>query len=173
MTRPVDSTDPSSARAHELPAKPARDSICTMTELVLPTHVNALGTLFGGTVMSWVDVCGAMAAIRHARRAVVTAFVDELVFERPVRLSQAVRLEARVSATFHTSMEVEVLVTGEDLGSGATWPCVQARVTFVAIDEQGRPAAVPPLLIENDEDRRRQAQGEERRQRRLQSAHRR
>jgi acyl-CoA hydrolase len=138
-----------------------------MTEFVLPSHTNALGTIFGGTVMGWVDLCGAIAAQRHAGAGVVTAFVDDLKFEGPVRAGEVVRLEGRVTATFRTSMEIEVVARGEDATTGRTWPCVRALLTFVAIGEDKKPTPVPPLVLETDDDRKRQREGEERRARRL------
>src|SRR3569832_918119 len=118
-----------------LPPRRSEDSICTMPELVLPSHTNALGTIFGGTIMGWVDLCAAIAAQRHCNRTVVTAFVDDFSFQGPVRVGEVVRLEARVNATFRTSMELEVIVMGENPIEGRTWPCVKALLMFVAIDE--------------------------------------
>jgi acyl-CoA hydrolase len=139
-----------------------------MTEHVLPSHANALGTVFGGTIMSWIDVCGAVCAQRHAQRLVVTAFVDDLVFEGPVRVGEVVKLTARVTATFRTSMELEVVVEGENPLEGRSWPCVRAMLTFVAVDETTRkPVPVPPLLLETDDDRRKQRDAEERKAHRL------
>jgi acyl-CoA hydrolase len=155
----------------ELPPRPARQSLTTMTEHVLPSHANALGTVFGGTIMSWIDVAGAICGQRHAQRLVVTAFVDDLVFEGPVRVGEVVRLSARVNAAFRTSMEIEVVVEGENPIRGTAWPCVHALLTFVAIDETTRkPVAVPPLLVEDDDGRRRQREAEERRAYRLSRA---
>lgn len=145
-----------------------KDSITTMTEHVLPSHANALGTVFGGQIMSWIDVCGAVCAQRHARRLVVTAFVDDLVFEGPVRVGEVVKLQARVNATFRTSMELEVFVEGENPLEGRTWPCVHAMLTFVAIDSETRkPVPVEPLDMEDDDVRYRQRMAEERRAHRL------
>src|SRR6185312_16403749 len=109
----------------------------------LPQHANALGNVFGGQIMGWVDLCAAICAQRHSGRMAVTAFVDDLKFEQPVKVGQVVRLEARITAVFRTSMEIEVLVDGEESTSGRRWPCVTARVTFVAIDEEGAPTPVP------------------------------
>jgi acyl-CoA hydrolase len=154
-----------------IPARRADDSICAMTELVLPSHANALGTVFGGTIMGWVDLCAAIAAQRHCNRTVVTAFVDDLSFQGPVRVGEVVRLEARVTATFRTSLEVEVVVRGENPIEGRTWPCVQAFLTFVAIDETTRkPVPVPQLVLDDDQARARQRAGEERRAHRLSRA---
>ena len=138
-----------------------------MTEYVLPQHANALGSVFGGQIMAWIDLCAAICAQRHAGLMAVTAFVDDMKFEEPVRVGEVVRLEARVTATFRTSMEIEVLVEGEDATSGRRWPCVDARLTFVAIDPQRKPTAIPPLLLDSDEVRASQAAGEARRTARL------
>ena len=149
-------------------SKRSDESVCRMTELVLPSQANALGTVFGGSIMSWVDLCGAISAQRHSGRRVVTAFVDDLAFEGPVAVGEVVRLEGRVTATFRTSMEVEVVVTGEDPRTGRTWPCVHALLTFVAIDETTRrPVPAPSLALDDNEARARQLAGEERRARRL------
>lgn len=149
--------------------KRAAESACTMTEFVLPSHTNAFGTVFGGTIMGWVDLCAAIAAQRHAGRPAVTAFVDDFKFEGPVRAGEVVRLEGRVTATFRTSMEVEVIVRGEDTTTGRSWPCVTAFLTFVALDDARKPTPVPPLLLESDDDRRRQRDAEQRRSFRLAS----
>jgi acyl-CoA hydrolase len=137
-----------------------------MTEYVLPQHSNVMGGVFGGQIMAWVDLCAAICAQRHAGRRAVTAFVDNLKFERPVRVGEVVRLVARVTATFRTSMEISVIVTGEDTLTGRTWPCVQARTVFVAVGPDGNPAVVPPLLLD-ESTRVSQASGEARRAARL------
>lgn len=138
-----------------------------MTEYVLPQHTNALGGVFGGQIMAWVDLCGAVCAQRHSGKMAVTAFVDDLKFELPVKVGEIVRLEARVTATFRTSMEIEVVVEGENGKTGKRWPCVTARVTFVGIDDDGKPTPIPPLLLDTDETRASQAAGEARRSARL------
>ena len=97
----------------------------------------------------------------------VTAFVDDMKFEQPVRIGEVVRLDARITATFRTSMEIEVVVEGEDATSGRRWPCVDAKLTFVAIDQDRKPTAVPPLDLDNDEVKASQAAGEARRGARL------
>lgn len=138
-----------------------------MTEYVLPQHANALGSVFGGQIMAWIDLCAAICAQRHAGHTAVTAFVDDLKFEQPVRVGEVVRLDARVTATFRTSMEIEVVVEGEDATSGRRWPCVDARLTFVAIDASRKPTEVPPLALDSEEVRASQAAGEARRTARL------
>ena len=138
-----------------------------MTEYVLPQHANALGNVFGGQIMAWVDLCAAICAQRHSGRIAVTAFVDDLKFQQPVRVGEVVRLRAQVTATFRTSMEIHVVADGEDSRTGRRWPCADARLTFVAIDDQGRPTPVPTLALDSDEVRRSQAEGEARRDGRL------
>ena len=134
---PAEMTDASRA------ARPQSASITQMTEYVLPQHTNALGGVFGGQIMAWIDLCAAICAQRHSGRMAVTAFVDDLKFEQPVRVGEVVRLEARITATFRTSMEIEVVVEGEDATTGRRWPCVTARLTFVAIDESRHPTPIP------------------------------
>jgi acyl-CoA hydrolase len=143
------------------------DSVCEMTEYVLPQHANALGNVFGGQIMAWMDLCAAICAQRHSGRMAVTAFIDDLKFKQPVRIGEVVRLCARVTATFTTSLEIEVVVQGEDSRTRRRWPCVDALVVFVAIDEMGKPTPIPPLALDSDATRASQAAGEERRKARL------
>ena len=150
-----------------LEPRPQSKSHTQMTEYVLPQHANALGSVFGGQIMAWIDLCAAISAQRHSGRMAVTAFVDDLKFELPVRVGEVVRLEAQVTAVFRSSMEIEVVVEGEDATTGRRWPCVTARLTFVAIDEARKPTAVAPLVLDTDEVRASQAAGELRRNSRL------
>jgi acyl-CoA hydrolase len=138
-----------------------------MTEYVLPQHATVYGTVFGGQIMAWVDICAAICAQRHAGRPCVTAFVDDLLFRSPVHVGQVVRLSGQVVATFRTSMEIEVTVYGEDTVTGAVWPTVDCFVTMVAMSDDRRPTPVPPLLLESDTHREAQEAAARRRQRRL------
>jgi acyl-CoA hydrolase len=142
-------------------------STTEMTEYVLPQHANVHGNVFGGQIMAWIDLCAAVCAQRHAGRPCVTAFVDNLLFKRPVRVGQVVLLRAQVTATFHTSIEIEVSVCGEDTVTGERWPTVECLATFVAMGDDGKPALVAPLVVESDADRAIQAAAEERRRARL------
>jgi acyl-CoA hydrolase len=142
-------------------------SVTEMTEYVLPTHTNVFGTVFGGQIMAWIDLCAAICAQRHAGHPCVTASVDDLSFKRPVRVGQVVLLRAQVTATFRTSMEIEVLVLGEDMTTGERWTTVDCRTTFVAVNGDGTPTGVPRLLLETDAQRASQAAAEERRRGRL------
>jgi acyl-CoA hydrolase len=150
-----------------LDPRPQSASRTQMTEYVLPQHANALGSVFGGQIMGWVDLCAAICAQRHSGRMAVTAFVDNLQFEQPVHVGEVVRLEARVTAVFRTSMEIEVIVEGEDATTGRRWPCVDARLTFVAIAKDRSPTEVPPLVLDTDAVRESQTAGELRRGERL------
>ncbi len=148
-------------------SRPQAHSVTAMTEYVLPQHANAFGSVFGGQIMAWVDLCAAICAQRHSGKPCVTAFVDDLKFQQPVRVGEVVRLQAKVSAVFRTSMEIDVEVTGEDATTGRTWPCVHARVTFVALDSSRAPTPIPALTLDSPETVQSQREGEERRARRL------
>jgi len=124
-------------------------------QAVLPQHTNAMGTLFGGVVMQWIDVAAAIAASRHAGGPVVTASMDRLHFLRPVRLEEFVIVRAEVSFAAHTSMEVEVEVLSENPWTGQRSATTHALLTFVALDEHGHPRQVPPLSTETAFERRR------------------
>jgi acyl-CoA hydrolase len=147
---------------------PASSSRVEMTEMVMPSHANSHGTAFGGTVMAWTDLAAGMAAMRHARRPVVTASIDQLAFRSPVRIGQIALLHAQVNAVFHTSMEVGVQVLTEEPTTGERKLCCEAFLTFVALGPDGHPMEVPPLLTETAEERRREGEAQVRRTARLQ-----
>jgi acyl-CoA hydrolase len=148
------------------PKRPA-DSATTMTEYVLPTHANVLGNAFGGQILAWIDVCSAICAQRHTGRIAITASIDDLSFERSVKVGQVVRISARVTGAFRTSVEILANVEGEDAMTGERWTCVTAFLTFVAVDASLKPTPVPPLLLESDEDKALAENAAERRARRL------
>jgi acyl-CoA hydrolase len=153
-----------------LQAKPAKESAVTMTEIVLPSHANALGTIFGGQIMSWIDIAAAIAAGRHARKVVVTASIDALHFLAPVKVGHVVHIRAMVNFCSRTSMEVGVRVDSENPVTGESHYTAKAYLTFVALDEHGRPTPVPSLLIESPEEKRRHEQARRRREARIQLA---
>jgi acyl-CoA hydrolase len=150
-----------------LPARSVRESQVTMTELVLPNDTNQLGNLLGGRLMHWIDIAAAIAAQRHSGLVCVTASVDELVFLEPVKLGQVVTLQASVNRAFTTSMEVGVLVTMQGLRSSSARRATYSYLTFVAIDESGRPTAVPPISPESEDEKRRYEEALRRRDMRL------
>ena len=131
------------------------DSRVEMTELVLPGDTNALGTIFGGKVMQWIDVAASVAGMRHSGGSVVTASIDGLTFLTPIQLGEIVILKSQVNFVGRTSMEIGVRVEAESPSSGARRYTTKAYLTFVAIDAHGKPRAVPPLALESDDDRRR------------------
>jgi acyl-CoA hydrolase len=146
---------------------PARSRV-EMTQIVMPTHTNGVaGVLFGGVVMQWIDVCAGVAAMRHAGGPVVTASIDRLDFLSPIRVGDIVVLQARVNYVHKTSMEVGCRVETEDPRTRSRRYTTKAYLTFVAVDDEGRPRAVPPLVLETDEDHRRHAEAAARRALRL------
>lgn len=139
------------AAAVDRPRYP-EDSVVRTTEMVMPQHTNALGAVFGGTMMSWIDVTAAIAAARHAGRTCVTASIDQLHFLRPIRKGYVVNIEARVTAVHTTSCEVMVEVKGENLLTSERFHTAQAFLTFVALNEEGRPVAMPALTPKTSHD---------------------
>jgi acyl-CoA hydrolase len=150
-------------------AKTVNSSTVTMTQLVMPGDTNSLGSIFGGTIMSWIDIAAAIAAQRHSQSTVVTASIDQLNFVAPVFKGWIVNLHASVNFVSRTSMEVGVRVDAENPREGKTFHTASAYLTFVALDDQGKPQEVPRLLLENDTDRRRFSAGEARRKARVKS----
>ncbi len=150
--------------------KPVSQSRTTMTEVVLPNDANTHGNILGGKVMHLMDMAGAIATFRHSRMPVVTVSVDSVRFLHPIKVGQLVLLEASVTRAFTTSMEVEVQVFSEDPLSGKRMKTSTAFLTFVALDKDGRPAKIPPLIPETEEERSRYRAALRRRRRRLREA---
>jgi acyl-CoA hydrolase len=147
--------------------KPASASHTEVTHLVMPGDANVLDSAFGGMVMQWTDLAASMAAMRHSRMPVVTASIDQLSFLAPIPIGHMAILRAQVTAVFRTSMEVAVEVSTEEPRTGVRKRCCDAFLTFVALGPDGRPAAVPPLRAETDEERRRERDARLRRDARL------
>ena len=146
---------PRHASEDELAGRPVSASRTEMIEVALPQDANPLGHILGGRVMHFVDMAGAIAAIRHCRKAVVTASVDHMDFRNPISVGELIVLKASVNRVFHTSMEVGVKVFSENPLTGEQKHTTSAYSTFVALDETQQPTSVPPLICENDLDRRR------------------
>ena len=138
-----------------------------MVQVVLPNDANPLGYILGGTVMHLIDIAAAIAAHRHARLQLVTAAVDGLQFLHPIKVGDLIVLQARVNATFRTSLEVEVQVYSEEILTGRRQLTSHAFLTFASVEHEGRRPAVPPLALESEEDRTRAAAAAERRAARL------
>ena len=155
----------------KLAGKPVRASKSEMVEAVLPNDANALGNMLGGRVMHLIDIAGALAAHRHSNSHVVTASVDYLDFRFPITVGEFIVLKSSVNRVFRTSMEVGVKVFAENILNGERKHTSSAYVTFVAIDLNRQPRAVPPLILETDDDRRRFREAGDRRRVRLELRH--
>lgn len=117
--------------------------------LVLPPDSNALGTMFGGQVMNYIDDIASISAFRHARNQVVTASIDSVDFLHPINVGQMICMESFVTWSHRTSMEIYVNVVSEDLKTGARRVCASSFLTFVAIDDTGHRLEVPPVVPES------------------------
>jgi len=149
--------------------KPKRwqDSAAETVQVVLPNDSNPLGFILGGTVMHLIDITGAIACHRHTNTLALTAGVDSLDFIHPIRVGDLIILKSRVTCAFKTSLEVEVEVFSEGIKTGERKLTSRAYLTFVSLDDNGRPTQVPPLLIETDEDEARCRDAHRRRDERL------
>jgi acyl-CoA hydrolase len=134
-------------------AKTPKDSLVIMTELVLPNDTNTFGNLMGGRLMYWMDIASALAAMKHSGVPVVTASVDNISFENPIKLGNVVHIEAMVTRGFNTSMEVHMNVWGEDLLTQHKYKSNEAFYTFVALDENKKPTTVPELSPDTETER--------------------
>lgn len=135
--------------------KTPKDSLAILTEMVLPNDTNTIGNLMGGRLLHWMDIASAIAAHRHCRRVVVTASVNNVSFNQPIRLGEIVTMEAKVSRAFTSSMEVFIDVWVENNTTGEKKKCNEAIYTFVAVDQIGNPINVPELVPETEEEKKR------------------
>ena len=131
-------------------SKPASDSLTILTDLVLPSETNPLNNLFGGELLARMDRAASIAARRHSRRITVTASVNHVAFNRAIPLGSVVTVEAKVSRSFRSSMEIFIDVWLEDRESGVRTKANEAIYTFVAVDDTGRPVEVPAVIPETD-----------------------
>jgi len=138
-----------------------------MVELVLPNDANTMGNVLGGRVLHWIDLAAAIVAHRHCRCEAVTASMDEVSFLAPIRVGMMAVIGARMTWVGRTSMEIRVEVQSEDLMSGERRQTSTAYLTFVAVDAKGRPAVVPPLLLETEDEKREAKAADARRAARL------
>ena len=136
-------------------SKKAFETLAITTHIVLPNDTNTLGNLFGGQLLAWMDVIASVSAHRHCKRVVVTASVNHVSFQKPINHASIVTLEAKVSRSFNSSMEIFVDVFVEDQVTGVKEKCNEAIYTFVAVDQHGAPIQVPELIPETDEEKNR------------------
>jgi acyl-CoA hydrolase len=159
------------ARQYEQPAdmtpRPASASRTEITTVMQIHHANNDGNVHGGSIMRVVDEAAGIAAMRHARRRAVTAAMDDMSFLAPVYIGDLVTVRATVNDAHRTSMEVGARVDAENIATGEWRHVASAHLVFVALDVEGRPAAVAPVLAESADERRRQAQARIRRKQRL------
>lgn len=134
-------------------AKTPKESYTIATHIVLPNDTNTLGNLMGGHLLHWMDLTAAIAAHRHCKRVVVTASVNHVSFDKPIRLGDYVTIEAKVSRAFNTSMEVFIEVSVENSMTGEKVKSNDASYVFVAVDQLGRPIEVPAINPETPEDK--------------------
>lgn len=130
--------------------KHPKDTYTIMSELVLPNDTNTLGNLMGGRLMHWMDIAAAISSQKHCNCAVVTASVDNVSFNNPIKLGNILSIEAKLTRSFNTSMEVYLKVWGEDLSAQYKYLTNEAYMTFVALDPNGRPRKVPEIVPETE-----------------------
>ena len=150
-----------------LPERTVSETALTLTLFTQPEHSNSLGNVHGGVVLKLCDECGGIIAARHARRPAVTVTVDSVTFHQPVLLGRLLLVKGRITWVGRTSMEVELRVETENLLTGEVLHTNSAYFVYVALDEARHPTPVPKLLLENAEEERRFAEGEERQAHRL------
>lgn len=136
-------------------AKLVSESYTVNTEVVLPNDTNHVGNLFGGKLLQWMDITAAICAQRHCKRVVVTAGINNVSFNNPIKQNSVVTLEARVSRAFSSSMEIFMDVFVEDPVTGEKTKCNEAIFTFVAIDQNGAPLPVPQVIPETNLEKKR------------------
>ena len=149
------------------PLKTPSASRITLAQLMQPEHANNLGNVHGGWIMKLVDEAGALTCMRHAQKRVVTVAVDSFVFREPIKIGDLVTLNAEVTYTGRTSLEVEVQVTAENPITGERTHTNTAYLVYVALDDGGRPTNVPALTAETEQEKQRMAKAKERQQRRI------
>ena len=147
--------------------KPVKDSQTEYVEVVLPGDANTLGNLLGGRVMHLMDITAAIAVHRHSNSYAATVSVDYLDFRHPIKIGQLAVLQSSVNRVFNTSLETGVKVFAEDILTGERQHTSSAYLTFVALDEQGRPKRVLPVIPETEEEKRRYQEAGARREHRL------
>ena len=134
-------------------AKKVNESITVMNEIVLPNDTNVFGNLMGGRLMYWMDIAGAMTAVKHCNAPCMTASVDNISFKNPIKLGNVVKIESRVTRAFNTSMEIYLKVWGEDNLHQYSYESNEAYFTFVALDPNNKPRPVPAIIPETEQEK--------------------
>jgi uncharacterized protein (TIGR00369 family) len=152
----------------EMEAKKVSDSALVIVQHMTQQDANLAGNVHGGAVMKLIDNTAGLVALRHSQRYCVTASLDRLDFHKPAFVGDLLRLKASINYVGRTSMEVGVRVEAENVFTGEVRHTASAYLTFVALDEKGKPTSTPPLLFESDDDKRRNCEAIQRRENRLQ-----
>lgn len=147
--------------------KKVKESSILLAQVMNPQDANPAGNVHGGVIMKLIDTAAGAAAVQHSRSNCVTASVDRLDFHHPVFIGDLVTLKAGVTYTGKSSMEVGVRVESQNLLTGDIRHTVSAYMTFVALDKNGKPIAIPPLILETPEEQRRNREAQSRRETRL------
>jgi uncharacterized protein (TIGR00369 family) len=147
--------------------KTAKESQLTMSQMMTPQDINPAGNVHGGVIMKLIDTAGGLVANRHTRSNTVTASIDRLDFHHPVFVGDLVTFKASMNYAGTTSMEVGVRVEAENVFTGEVRHTASAYLTFVSLDANGKPKSVPPLILETDDEKRRNAEAMSRREVRL------
>lgn len=134
-------------------AKTIAESETTLSEVMMPLHANHYGSVHGGTILRLVDEAAFVVATKHARKNVVMASMDHIVFKHPVNIGDMLNIKARLCYVGRSSMEVEVEIEAEKLKEGKTLNIGSAHLTMVALNEQGKPTSVPKIILRTDEER--------------------
>jgi acyl-CoA hydrolase len=129
------------------------ESKVIMTQFVLPNDTNTLNNLMGGRLMHWMDIAAAISAQKHSNRITVTASVDNISFRKPIHLGDVLTLEAQVTRSFNSSMEIYIKVRSENIPAGSSQSTNSAFITFVAVDQMGKPIDVPDVVPETEEEK--------------------
>lgn len=134
-------------------SKKVSESVTVMNEIVLPNDTNVFGNLMGGRLMYWMDIAGAMTAVKHCNAPCMTASVDNISFKNPIKLGNVVRIESSITRAFNTSMEIHLKVWGEDNLHQYRYESNEAYLTFVALDPNNKPRPVPPVIPETESEK--------------------
>lgn len=152
---------------HTMEGKRVKDSSVIMAQMMIPQDANPAGNVHGGVVVKIIDEAAGVVAARHSRSNVVTASIDRMDFHNPVFVGDVLFFKASLNFVGRTSMEIGVRVEAENLITGVVRHAASAYLTYVALDQQGKPREVPPLILETEEERRRNSEAKQRREVRL------
>lgn len=147
-------------------ARSWKDSYAVMQRIVLPPDTNVFNSLYGGRLMEWIDNVASIVAFKHSRRNAVTGSIDSLYFLTPIKMGDIVTIDARINYVTRETMEIEATVVSEDHMTGDRRFTTKAFLTYIAVDNYGKPTQVPPLKLETEDDKKRWDEGAERSERR-------